>query len=222
MTAAANSRNMGSWRRTLVVALYGALVVGGLLLGRQLIDLTEILLHWGDEVFLRRIVVTTIIVYIVMAALPFVPAAEIGLILMLMIGPETAALVYAGTVFALMLAFLVGRAVPAGASAAVFDLFGFRRARDLVRDMAVLEADARLGFLLAHAPKRMIPTLLRHRYLSLAFALNLPGNSLIGGGGGIALVAGMSGLYPIPAYVATVAIAVAPVPLFIALSPLVR
>jgi hypothetical protein len=66
----------------------------------------------------------------------------------------------------------------------------------------------------------MVSKLVRHRYLALAFALNLPGNSLIGGGGGIALSAGMSGLYPMPAYLASVAVAVAPVPLLIALSAL--
>jgi hypothetical protein len=42
----------------------------------------------------------------------------------------------------------------------------------------------------------------------------------VGGGGGIALSAGMSGLYPLPAYFTTVAIAVAPVPLVFALSRL--
>lgn len=67
-----------------------------------------------------------------------------------------------------------------------------------------------------------MPRLLRHRYLALAVALNLPGNTLLGGGGGIALMAGLSGLYPMPAYLTTVAIAVAPVPLLVGLSPLLR
>jgi hypothetical protein len=47
----------------------------------------------------------------------------------------------------------------------------------------------------------------------LALAFNLPGNTLLGGGGGIALAAGMSGLYRPVAYLATVVLAVAPVPL---------
>ena len=63
----------------------------------------------------------------------------------------------------------------------------------------------------------MVPVLLRHRYLALGVAFNLPGNTLLGGGGGIALAAGMSGLYPLLAYVAVVAIAVAPVPLLVLL-----
>jgi len=86
--------------------------------------------------------------------------------------------------------------------------------------MAPLDADARLRLLLARAPARVIPRLLRHPCLALALALNLPGNSLIGGGGGIALSAGISGLYPMRSYLATVAVAVAPVPLLFALAAL--
>jgi hypothetical protein len=48
-------------------------------------------------------------------------------------------------------------------------------------------------------------------------AVTLPGNTLLGGGGGIALAAGMSGVYRLPTYVATVAVAVAPVPLLVLL-----
>jgi hypothetical protein len=45
--------------------------------------------------------------------------------------------------------------------------------------------------------------------------INLPGNMLVGGGGGIALVAGMTRLFSWPAFLLTVAVAVAPVPLLI-------
>jgi hypothetical protein len=44
---------------------------------------------------------------------------------------------------------------------------------------------------------------LRRRYIAPALALNIPGNALIGGGGGIALFAGVSGLYaPMPTVLA--------------------
>lgn len=222
ITAASKYRSWGPRRRGLFLALYGALVVAGLLLGRQFMDFADVPAYSVGEVYLRRIVVTAILIYVVAAALPFVPAAEIGLALMLVVGPQTAAPVYAATVFALTLAFLIGRAVPASACAAAFGLLGFTRARELVLETAALDAEARLKFLLAHAPARVVPRLLRHRYLVLALAFNLPGNSLMGGGGGIALSAGMSGLYPIPAYLATLAAAVAPVPLVIALSSLLQ
>ena len=60
----------------------------------------------------------------------------------------------------------------------------------------------------------MVPFLLDHRYLTIAALLNLPGNALIGGGGGIGLIAGMSKIIPFYCYVLVTAVAVAPVPLF--------
>ncbi|MGA1369426.1 MAG: hypothetical protein ACO394_13000, partial [Blastocatellia bacterium] len=42
----------------------------------------------------------------------------------------------------------------------------------------------------------------------LAVALNMPGNAMIGGGGGIAMLAGMSGLFALPVFVMVIAIAV--------------
>ncbi len=54
---------------------------------------------------------------------------------------------------------------------------------------------------------------MRYRYLALAVALNVPGNYLIGGGGGIALFAGVTRLYSIPGFLLTIIVAVAPVPL---------
>jgi hypothetical protein len=55
--------------------------------------------------------------------------------------------------------------------------------------------------------------LLRFRYLALAVAFNIPGNYLVGGGGGIALMAGVSRLYSVPGFLFTIALSVAPVPL---------
>jgi hypothetical protein len=42
--------------------------------------------------------------------------------------------------------------------------------------------------------------------------INMPGNSLIGGGGGIAMAAGYSRAFSYPAFLACAAVAVAPVP----------
>lgn len=62
------------------------------------------------------------------------------------------------------------------------------------------------------APSRLVPALLRRRYLALMVLFDLPGNSMPGGG--IALAAGMSGLFSFPLFVGTVLIAIAPAPLF--------
>jgi len=46
-------------------------------------------------------------------------------------------------------------------------------------------------------------------------AINLPGNMILGGGGGLALMAAMSRMFSIQEYLLMVAVAVLPVPLFL-------
>jgi hypothetical protein len=75
-----------------------------------------------------------------------------------------------------------------------------------------------LDYLLQIAPTRVVPFLLRHRYLALALAFNLPGNALIGGGGGIALLAGLSRQFRYPHYLLMLCLAIAPVPVLLLLT----
>ena len=81
--------------------------------------------------------------------------------------------------------------------------------------LAPLGAEDRLRMLVETAPARVVPFLLRHRYLAVAVAFNVPGNALVGGGGGIALAAGLSGLFQAPRFVAMVCLAISPIPLLI-------
>jgi hypothetical protein len=116
-------------------------------------------------------------------------------------------------VTALTIAYLIGRLLPLRLIAGVFDLIGLTRARDFVARLSPLPADARLALVARDAPARFVACLVRFRYPAIAILFNIPGNVVIGGGGGIALAAGMTRLFSLPAYLATVALAVAPVPL---------
>jgi hypothetical protein len=130
-----------------------------------------------------------------------------------MFGAKVALLVYTAMVAALSLSFLAGRFVPASRLAALFGYLGLGKARDMALAMAPLAPQDRLGLLVERLPYRAVPILLRHRYLALVLLFNLPGNSVVGGGGGIAFTAGLSGLFSLPAYLTTVMVAVAPIPL---------
>ena len=66
----------------------------------------------------------------------------------------------------------------------------FQKASRLLAQFEGLDSQQRLSLMLDRSPKRFIPFLLRYRYLALMVAVNLPGNIVIGGGGGIALTAG--------------------------------
>lgn len=209
---------MSRRRWLLLGGLYFCLIVGGLLFGQWLTEQAVLDVRPSNAPGLHKMVMLTTMVYVAAAAIPFVPGAEIGFMLIIALGAPIIPLVYTSMVAALFVAFIVGRFVPARAIAAAFELFGLRKARNLVLQMAPLGAHERLALLTARAPTRVIPFLLRHRHIALAVILNIPGNSFLGGGGGIAMVAGMSGLYSIPTFALTVLLAVAPIPLLILLS----
>jgi hypothetical protein len=204
-------------RRLWLVVGYVALVTAGILAGPWLAGLVDFDMRPSKEPELHRLVLTATAVYIVAAALPFVPGAEVGLALLMVLGAGIAPLVYLSMVVALSLAFLTGRLVPARTTAAGLDALGLQRARALMLQLDSLDTDARLQLLSISMPRRFVPFLLDHRYLMLALAFNLPGNTLLGGGGGIAMAAGLSGLYSTTGFLLTVVIAVAPVPLLFVL-----
>ena len=154
-------------------------------------------------------------IFVAASALPFVPGAEIGFGLIIVFGSRIVALVYVCMVLALVIAYFVGRFVPPSTTAALSGYIGLERTRQLVLKSAGLEISERVPMLVARAPNRLVPFLLKYRYVALALAFNLPGNSILGGGGGLSLAAGMSGLFGIVPFIVTAALAVAPVPLFI-------
>ena len=151
--------------------------------------------------------------YVAAMALPFVPGIEIGLALMLLFGGKGIALAYVCTQLALALSFLCGRLLPMRCIAAFFRATGQTRALGLVEELSRVVPANRLEFIARRSPGRGTRALLRHRYLALAVGLNLPGNALIGGAGGIGLIAGMSGILSFPRYVLTIAAATTPLPL---------
>lgn len=159
------------------------------------------------------IVFASVALYVVLMALPFMPGIEVGLMLMAMVGVGGIALVYLCTALALSLSFLAGRLLPPRFVARALGRLNLRRARKLVTDLEPLGPEERLQFLTRSAPSKIVPFLLRRRYLVLALLFNLPGNAIIGGGGGIGLIAGMSRLFPFPTYLLLVCVAITPVPL---------
>lgn len=169
---------------------------------------------WPSDVNMAVFLVfSSAALYVVLMSLPFMPGMEVGLTLMAMLGAGGIVLVYLCTVLALSLSFLAGRLLPPRYVARALGRLGLMRARKLVTDLEPLGAEERLRFLARSAPSRIVPSLLRHRYLVLAVLFNLPGNAVIGNGGGIALIAGMSRLFPFPKYVILVCLAITPVPL---------
>ena len=206
------------WHRIVIILLiYGAILAAGHWGGKWLIGLVGFDLGPDVKSHARHVVIAGIVLYTVLMAIPFMPGMEISLALLAAFGHQVAILVYIATIFALALSFLIGRMVPVRLIANFLRFVGLQRAESYVRSLEPLSAEQRLETLIAHAPRRVIPTLLKHRYIAIAVVLNVPGNAVIGGGGGIALLAGVSGLFTFPRYLAIVALAVLPVPLAVML-----
>jgi len=70
----------------------------------------------------------------------------------------------------------------------------------------------------ARLPRRIAAPAMRFRYLGLGLLINMPGSALIGGGGGICLVAGMTRLFAPHWVILTLILAVLPLPLFMWIS----
>ena len=108
--------------------------------------------------------------------------------------------------------------MPTGVLIRLLWFFGLKRAAALVARAAELPRSRRVDVLLEGASPGLIALGLRHRYVALALLVNVPGNMIIGGGGGILMLAGLSRLFaPVPT-MACMAIGVSPVPLTVFLS----
>jgi len=155
--------------------------------------------------------IVAMILYALLISLPFMPGVEIGIGLMVMFGTPMAIPVYISTIIGLTLGFFLGRMVPEKVICGCFDFLGMTRISHMLRDLARKPVQERMNMLVERAPSRFVPFLLRHRYIAIAVSFNIPGNSVIGGGGGIAFMAGLSRLFSFPLYLLAVVIGVSPV-----------
>ena len=169
---------------------------------------------------LHTVLLIAVVIYILLMATPFMPGLEVGMAVMLLFGSKSALLVYFCTIVALSISYTIGRYFPLRIVHRLLKWLCLEKASELVIELEPLAQQERLEYLSGKAPSRITPFLLKHRFVAIAVLLNLPGNALIGGGGGIGLVVGMSRLVPFHTYVLVMAIAVSPVPLCIYLQGL--
>ncbi len=156
-----------------------------------------------------------LVVYAILMALPFVPGIAIVVPLLVLNGPSVMPYVWAATLGGLLLAYAAGRATPPGALAALLARLRQRRAAAAVAALMTRPPDTRLSYMRGLLPPRLAPLAGAGRYALLAVMVNVPGASVIGGGGGLALMAGYTRLFaPLPT-IATLIAATAPVPLLI-------
>lgn len=213
----AHSKAMSPLGIALRLVAFGAIVVGATWAAHYLRDVLDMTIHPENEAMIHRTLMFSMVAYIGLLAIPFVPGAEVGLAMITAFGAAVAPLVYVATVIGMMLAYTVGRLMPGTTLARLLSLLRLRKAADLVTRTATLPPEDRLTLLLEGAPPRTVGLALRHRYVALALCVNVPGNAIVGGGGGIMMVAGLSGIFaPVQTFIA-IAIAVSPIPIAVML-----
>lgn len=174
----------------IIVAAHNIIYIDGLSREETLIAM-----HLGKG--LHSLIFITLL-YALLLAIPFVPGLEIGIIIMLLFGVQGVFAAYIATVSGLTLSFLIG-----------LKLSRTLKSRTLIeRWFSWKKIDLILG-------KSWANKVLKYRYLLLGLLLNLPGNTLLGGGGGISLLSGLSGHYKVRGFILTVVIAVSPLPILI-------
>lgn len=154
-----------------------------------------------------------LLAYALLIAVPFMPGIEIGISLLMLKGAQIAPLVYLATILGLLLAYAAGRFTPYRWLHDVLADLRLKRACDMVDSLEPMSRDERLHHLTDRAPTWLRPIVGTGRYVLLGVLLNVPGNAVIGGGGGIAFIAGFSRLFRPGLTVLVIVVAVLPVPL---------
>ena len=175
------------------------------------IGIAKLFAEWANGRWGTGVLIAGGIIYILLLGLPFVPGVELGVLLMCIFGKEGIVFVYFATVAGLCLAFLIGRMLPKKWLESHLQKLGFSQTCDNPTD----KID---GFLETYSGTRRFyqhrfrSFLSKYRYLTIAFLFNMPGNYLIGGGGGISLICGLSSSISWKWFLLTVVLAVLPVP----------
>jgi hypothetical protein len=186
------------WLSAIVVAM--DMTLYELLDARRLLDLITSDMGWASLSLFAAL-------YMVLLALPFVPGVELGLLLMLIFGRSGIVVVYLATVAGLTLAYCLGRFAPA----TLYQKLRSRLAEQMPERLVGEQGP--LGRLKGLSRGRLGRWITASRALLLALLINLPGNAVIGGGGGISMIYGIGRLVTLRTFLLVVLLATAPVPL---------
>jgi hypothetical protein len=196
-----------------------------LVLGHQLShqgfhQLQDALTSSGYEIGFVALAISGI-AYLLLLALPFVPGVELGLLIMIFFGRDGVIAAYLATIGGLSLAYAAAWSLPNQITLRWMSRLGLSDAagdpgaaiNGMVANATVAAQGTDKGA--RGAAGKFASFLLDHRYLTLAACLNLPGNSVLGGGGGIAFLCGLSGQFHMRRFILTVVLATAPIPLLV-------
>ncbi len=159
------------------------------------------------------LLITVMIGYAILLAIPFIPGVEIGIAILLLEGAPAAPMVYLATVAGLLLAFFIGQYAPLPRLIRFANDVYLYRIAGLLERIKLTPRKDRLDAMQDRLPRWLAPIFCNYRYVTLGLAVNLPGNIALGGGGGIMMAGGLSRLFQTRLTIITVILATLPVPL---------
>ena len=148
-----------------------------------------------------------------MVATPFLPALQISMAFMILQGPEQVWWIFAASAAGFFFPFMLGTLISGRHLAKIFHDVGLEKTAQLIHRVDTLDRSERLSLIMELAPPKLKPILTRWRYVAIAVSLNTPGNVIIGGAGGILMVAGLSRLFHPAAILFTIVLCLLPVPI---------
>ncbi|MEM9305407.1 MAG: hypothetical protein AAGE01_25080 [Pseudomonadota bacterium] len=147
-----------------------------------------------------------LLIYGLCLAIPFMPGVELGWLIMLAFGRPGIVAAWLVTIVALACAFTIGRAAQRRFDIPPWLARRIPSAGELDDFYDRTLGRTRLGRWVGRA-QGSFP------YLTIAVLLNLPGNAILGGGGGISMAAAFSDRIRAPGFVLTCALATLPLPI---------
>lgn len=195
----------------------GLLIFAGHEMARYTAIIFEIRQLAQDSMSDNASIAVILLIYIIALAIPFVPGVEFGMLLLAVFGAKLSGVVYLATIVGLMFSFTIGRFVPGIALQRFLLRLGMISAARIVttaRYSAIRSTSRELEQL--NIP-HWLKMLFKHRICWLILLINAPGNTVLGGGGGIALAAGTTRFCTFSEFILGVSIATAPIPVVLTL-----
>jgi hypothetical protein len=153
------------------------------------------------------------IVYVILLSIPFFPGVELAWMVILLFGKDAVIMIYLLTLIGLGLSFGFGRWFEKSWLTKSLDIPKLKENLKKRTEWTKKRIADRLPVSLLK--KQSNPFLFNSRYFIIAILINLPGNTIIGGGGGIALLCGMNRSFSWKGFILTIAIASSPIPLLL-------
>jgi len=146
-------------------------------------------------------------IYMLLLSIPFLPGIELGVLLMCVVGSKMVMIIYLFTLFGLTLSFAMGRWLPLGGLR-----FFLRKLEGFLDTSPGTLPEPQTEKILG---ARLLRYAGKNPYLVTALLLNLPGNFIIGGGGGIAMLSGLNRRISLKYFLLTIAVSTLPLPLLV-------